>query len=63
MHYLADRDATKEDITVKQMSLDTGIKMEDIISTLQSLDLVMCWKGQHVIFAKQAVIQNYLREE
>lgn len=63
MHYLAERDPNKDDISLKEMSLDTGIKTEDIISTLQSLDMVMCWKGQHVIFVKQDVITNYLKQE
>lgn len=63
MHYLAERDPTKDDMSLKEMSLATGIKTEDIISTLQSLDMVMCWKGQHVIFVKQDAIQQYLQQE
>ena len=39
LHLLAEHDVSK-DITLKDMALKTGIKTEDIISTLQSLDMV-----------------------
>lgn len=39
MHLLADCDPNT-DITINDMSQQTGIKTEDIISTLQSLDMI-----------------------
>jgi MOZ/SAS family len=39
MHLLADCDPNT-DITISDMSQQTGIKTEDIISTLQSLDMI-----------------------
>ena len=36
-------------ISIKDMSQMTAIKTEDIISTLQSLNLIRYWKGQHII--------------
>lgn len=39
INLLANYDST-EDITINDMSRQTGIKMEDIISTLQSLDMI-----------------------
>lgn len=39
MHLLAKYDGTT-DITINDMSQQTGIKTEDIISTLQSLDMI-----------------------
>eukprot|EP00543_Licmophora_paradoxa_P008902 CAMPEP_0202459816 /NCGR_PEP_ID=MMETSP1360-20130828/39131_1 /ASSEMBLY_ACC=CAM_ASM_000848 /TAXON_ID=515479 /ORGANISM="Licmophora paradoxa, Strain CCMP2313" /LENGTH=68 /DNA_ID=CAMNT_0049081139 /DNA_START=65 /DNA_END=271 /DNA_ORIENTATION=- len=42
------------------MSQETGIKQEDIISTLQSLDMIRCWKGQHVIYVRQDVLDEYM---
>jgi len=43
-------------VSVKDMSRITAIKMEDIISTLQSLNLIKYWKGQHVIAVSQAAL-------
>merc|ERR1712238_413188 len=49
-----------EHLSIKDISKDTGIKMEDLISTLQYLDMIRCWKGQHVVYVQQAQIQAYL---
>eukprot|EP00501_MAST-03F_sp_TOSAG23-6_P002330 GSMAST32.ASY1.ANO1.2432.1 assembled CDS len=39
----------------------TAIKTEDIISTLQSLNLIKYWKGQHIISVSQNVIDQHLK--
>merc|ERR1712161_51339 len=49
-----------EHLSIKDISKDTGIKMEDLISTLQYLDMIRCWKGQHVVYVQQTQIQEYL---
>jgi histone acetyltransferase MYST1 len=59
LHFLAK---DFRNLTVKDISLETGIKQEDIISTLQSLNMIRCWKGQHVIFVQQDIIDDYMRE-
>ncbi len=38
----------------------TGIKTDDIITTLQSLNLIKYWKGQHVISVSQMVITQLI---
>jgi histone acetyltransferase MYST1 len=38
----------------------TAIKIEDVISTLQSLNLIRYWKGQHVVVVTDKVIQEQL---
>ena len=53
----------KHDISIKDISSSTGIKTEDIISTLQSLDMIKVWKGQHVIYVKQEIISNYMKQK
>eukprot|EP00957_Ditylum_brightwellii_P132843 10130204-Ditylum_brightwellii.AAC.1 len=53
----------KENIGIKDISAMTGIKTEDIISTLQSLNMIKCWKGQHAVFVQQDIIQNYLNHK
>lgn len=62
LHLLAAHDP-KEDISIKDMSMKTGIKTEDIISTLQYLDMIKCWKGQHVVYVKQKTIDDYLKQK
>ena len=39
----------------------TSIKTEDIIDTLQSLNLIKYWKGQHVISITPSVVQEHLK--
>ncbi|KAL6058153.1 Antigen peptide transporter 2 [Balamuthia mandrillaris] len=48
-------------ISIKDMSQMTAIKTEDIISTLQSLNLIKYWKGQHIISVTPKVIEEHLR--
>lgn len=62
MNLLHDHDTSK-DISINDMSVQTGIKMEDIISTLQSLDMIKVWKGQHVVYVKQSMIRDYLKQK
>jgi histone acetyltransferase MYST1 len=62
LHLLADHNPSN-DISIKDISMQTGIKTEDIISTLQSLDMIKCWKGQHVVFVKQGIICDYLKQK
>lgn len=45
-------------ISIKDMSQMTAIKTEDIISTLQSLNLIKYWKGQHIISVTPKVIEG-----
>lgn len=47
-------------IHLKTISAMTGIKIEDLISTLQSLGLIKVWKGQYVVLAPGKMIQAYL---
>ncbi len=49
-------------ISIKELSAATMIKTEDIISTLQHLNLIQYQKGQHVICAAPAVIEKTLKQ-
>eukprot|EP00804_Cyclotella_cryptica_P000310 CCRYP_010234-RA/>CCRYP_010234-RA protein AED:0.00 eAED:0.00 QI:153/1/1/1/1/1/2/245/481 len=53
----------EENIQIKDISLMTGIKTEDIISTLQSLNMIRFWKGQHVVFVTQHVLDQYSKQK
>lgn len=57
MHLFANCDPNKTDITMNDMSQQTGIKTEDIISTLQSLDMIkVCLSGITIIFVNSCGI-------
>ena len=62
LHLLADLDTTTN-ISIKDISMQTGIKQEDIISTLEYLDMIKVWKGQHVVFVKQDAIEEYMKQK
>ena len=51
--------STMEDISIDDISTRTGIRTEDIISTLQSLDMIKVWKGQHVVYVEQSKLREY----
>lgn len=53
----------EENMQIKDISLMTGIKMEDIISTLQSLNMIRFWKGQHVVFVMQDFVKKYMAQK
>ena len=60
---LLNGQSAQDNVQIKGLSDMTGIKAEDIISTLQSLNMIKCWKGQHVVFVKRHVIQEYLSQK
>jgi histone acetyltransferase MYST1 len=50
-----------ERLSIRDISNITSIKTEDVLSTLQSLNLIKLWKNQHVVSVSQEVISNYLK--
>ena len=48
-------------LSIKDISIRTAIKTDDIISTLQSLNLIKYWKGQHVISVSPKIVDEHLR--
>jgi len=50
-------------LTIKDISSETGMKQEDIISTLQYLDMIRSWKGQHVVYVQQDTIEAYMKKK
>nr|DAD40203.1 TPA_asm: hypothetical protein HUJ06_014526 [Nelumbo nucifera] len=51
----------KGNISIKELSDMTAIKAEDILTTLQGLDLIQYRKGQHVICADPKVLDRHLK--
>eukprot|EP00096_Caligus_rogercresseyi_P013964 TRINITY_DN6526_c0_g1_i1.p1 TRINITY_DN6526_c0_g1~~TRINITY_DN6526_c0_g1_i1.p1 ORF type:complete len:428 (-),score=133.27 TRINITY_DN6526_c0_g1_i1:441-1724(-) len=48
-------------LSIKDLSAMTAITMHDIINTLQSLNLVKYWKGQHVICVTPKLVEEHLK--
>lgn len=55
--------ATASNLTIKDISMTTAMKQEDIISTLQYLDMIRSWKGQHVVYIQQETIERYMKKQ
>ena len=51
----------RKSLSLKDISNITAIKVEDIISTLQSLNMVKQWKGQHVVYVQESVVQEFMK--
>ncbi|XP_062368365.1 histone acetyltransferase KAT8 isoform X4 [Cinclus cinclus] len=48
-------------LSIKDLSQMTSITQTDIISTLQSLNMVKYWKGQHVICVTPKLVEEHLK--
>ncbi|KAK9110613.1 hypothetical protein Sjap_018673 [Stephania japonica] len=51
----------KSNISIKELSDMTAIKAEDILNTLQNLDLIQYRKGQHAICADPKLMERHLK--
>lgn len=50
------------EISLQDLIKETGIRYEDIVSTLHALNLIKYWKGQHVISISQQVITSHIQQ-
>ncbi|KAK4296575.1 hypothetical protein Pmani_030945 [Petrolisthes manimaculis] len=50
----------KGTLSIKDLSQMTSITQQDIISTLQNINLVKYWKGQHVICVTPKLVEEYI---
>lgn len=62
MHLLSQhsKEGNIKSLSIKAISTITAIKVEDILSTFQSLNMIQYWKGQHVIKVRQDLIKDYM---
>uniref|UniRef100_A0A7S1FMN9 Histone acetyltransferase n=1 Tax=Corethron hystrix TaxID=216773 RepID=A0A7S1FMN9_9STRA len=61
LHLFAEK-KKRASLTIQEISTITAIRTEDIISTLQSLNMIRCWKGQHAVIVEESLIDNYLKK-
>ena len=50
------------EISIKEISLETGILTNDIISTFQYIGLIKYWKGKHIIIKDKANYSSFFLE-
>ena len=48
-------------LSIKDLSTMTAIRTEDIVQTLQTLNLVKYYKGQHILSVTPRVIEEHLK--
>lgn len=57
LEYLCNYQA--KEISIKDISQETGVNAYDIISTLQAMGMLKYWKGKHLILTRQDVLDDY----
>lgn len=57
LEYLCNYQA--KDISIKDISHETGVNAYDIISTLQAMGMLKYWKGKHLILTRQDILDDY----
>lgn len=50
-----------KNLTLNDIARQTGIRTEDILSTLHALNFIRYWKGQHVIHISSSEIESLLK--
>lgn len=50
-------------MSIKEMTFKTGILKEDLIGTLQALNFIRYWKGQHVVNVTPKTIEEHLQNQ
>jgi histone acetyltransferase MYST2 len=56
--YIAQLDTAKDTISIKELSQESGVTQDDVISTLQYFSLVKYWKGKHIILKNKILQQS-----
>lgn len=51
------------EICIKDVSTETAINANDIVSTLQALGMLKYWKGKHLILRRQDLIDSFLEKK
>ncbi|XP_036387792.1 histone acetyltransferase KAT7-like isoform X1 [Megalops cyprinoides] len=52
-----------KEISIKEISQETAVNPVDIISTLQSLQMLKYWKGKHLVLKRQDLINEWRVKE
>ncbi|XP_030636970.1 histone acetyltransferase KAT7a isoform X4 [Chanos chanos] len=52
-----------KEISIKEISQETAVNPVDIVSTLQSLQMLKYWKGKHLVMKRQDLIDDWKAKE
>ncbi|XP_033981999.1 histone acetyltransferase KAT7-like isoform X1 [Trematomus bernacchii] len=52
-----------KEISIKEISQETAVNPVDIVSTLQSLQMLKYWKGKHLVLKRQDLIDDWKARE
>ncbi|XP_061912002.1 histone acetyltransferase KAT7 isoform X1 [Entelurus aequoreus] len=52
-----------KEISIKEISQETAVNPVDIVSTLQSLQMLKYWKGKHLVLKRQDLIDEWKAKE
>ncbi|XP_061079815.1 histone acetyltransferase KAT7 isoform X4 [Conger conger] len=52
-----------KEISIKEISQETAVNPVDIVSTLQSLQMLKYWKGKHLVLKRQDLIDDWRAKE
>ncbi|KAI4887688.1 hypothetical protein NFI96_005897 [Prochilodus magdalenae] len=61
LRYLHDFEG--KEISIKEISQETAVNPVDIVSTLQSLQMLKYWKGKHLVLKRQDLIDEWRSKE
>lgn len=62
LRYLCGKDSIDE-VSIRDISLETAVNPADIVSTLQALQMLKYWKGKHIILKKQELIDIWVKKQ
>ncbi|ESO81950.1 hypothetical protein LOTGIDRAFT_135618, partial [Lottia gigantea] len=54
---------TGNELCIKDVSQETAINANDIVSTLQALGMLKYWKGKHLVLRRKEVFDDYLERK
>lgn len=46
-------------ISIRDLSVETAINAYDIVSTLQALGMLKYWKGKHLVLTKKEILDEF----
>ncbi|KAL2101483.1 hypothetical protein ACEWY4_003244 [Coilia grayii] len=52
-----------KEVSIKEISQETAVNPVDIVSTLQSLQMLKYWKGKHLVLKRQDLIDDWIAKE
>lgn len=52
-----------KEVSIKDLSSDTAINPNDIVSTFQALGMLKYWKGRHLVLKREDLLDEYMEKQ